>query len=316
MCVEAPREVGGDRPQEVDHPLPRLLRERQEHRRVGLVVQERELLEPPVRPPPQPAGVRPEEVVEIAELVGVHGRPPAAEARDGVAVAQLDDGHLTSGQARRSTGRFGRARPGLVGSWTPGAPAPALVERQRGVDEREVRERLGEVPDEPPASDVVLLGEQAEVVPERRAAARRAPPPRRGGLQREHLDEPERARKERPFAGREAVDADVLLVGAVALDEAVAHQLPLDRRDRAHDPRVVRGEEADDRHQQQARVEPRRAVGLHERAELRVEPLAADLVVDLVAERAPALDRAVEPVAPRRSAPHGRTRPTPSPSSA
>ena len=166
VCVEASREVGGDRPQEVDHPVLGLLRQRQQHGRVGLVVEERELLEPAVRLPSEPAGVRPEEVVEIAELVGVHRGPPAAEGRDGVAVAQLDDGH-------RAT-----AAPVCVGSGAPGAPAPALVERERRVDEREVREGLGEVPEEAPGRDVVLLGEEAEVVPQPEKPLEQLPRPR------------------------------------------------------------------------------------------------------------------------------------------
>jgi hypothetical protein len=37
--------------------------------------------------------VGPEEVVEVAELVGMNGRPFAEEARERVPVANLDDGH-------------------------------------------------------------------------------------------------------------------------------------------------------------------------------------------------------------------------------
>ena len=78
-----------------------------------------------------------------------------------------------------------------------------------------------------------------------------------------------------------------------------------------------RGEEADERDQQQARVELFRAVRLRERAELGVEALARrPRAWIVVADRAPALDRAVEPPASRPSARRGRTRPRPSPSSA
>ena len=166
-----------------------------------------------------------------------------------------------------------------------------------------MRERLREVPDQAPGVDVVLLGEQAEVVAEREQPLEERLRLGEAALEHHHLDEPERARQERPLAGREPVDAGVLLVGAVPLDEPVAHEVPLDRRDRARDARVVDGEEADEGHQQQARVEPRRAVELGERAELLVESLPADLVVDLVAELAPALDRPVAPVL--LDAPHG-----------
>ena len=37
----------------------------------------------------------PEEVVEVAELVGMNGRPAAEERRDLVAVAELDDRHAS-----------------------------------------------------------------------------------------------------------------------------------------------------------------------------------------------------------------------------
>ena len=63
----------------------------------------------------------------------------------------------------------------LVGE-TVGAPEQA----DRGVDQRDVRERLREVADQALGDRVVLLGEQADVVAQRRAAARTAPRPRRG----------------------------------------------------------------------------------------------------------------------------------------
>src|SRR4029453_2349442 len=47
--------------------------------------------------------------------------------------------------------------------------------------------------------------------------------------------------------------------------------------------------------QQQAAVEPLRAIGLHEASQLGVEAVAADVVVNLPRHRAPALDRPLQP---------------------
>ena len=112
-------------------------------------------------------------------------------------------------------------------------------------------------------------------------------------LERVVVGQPEGAGQERPLARRQAVHPGL---GDVARDEPVGHQLPLDRRDGPEHPGVVRRQEADQGHHQQAGVELLRAVRLDEGPDLGVEPLAADLLVDLVADRPPAIDRAVEPV--------------------
>ena len=118
-----------------------------------------------------------------------------------------------------------------------------------------------------------------------RAAARRA----RGAsswrpVQREVVGQPERAGQERALAGRQAVD-----VGAfgrsVAVDEAVRAS------GRARSPRPCRrtrgsvaGRKPTSGIISRLASSCCRAVGLDERAALGVEALAADLVVDLVAE--------------------------------
>ena len=122
-------------------------------------------------------------------------------------------------------------------------------------------------------------------------------------------------RKNAPSPGGRPSTSARLLVVAVALHEAVDEELAPHRLERAAHARVVRREEADERDREQARVEPLRAVRLHERAELRVEALLEHLGVDLVADRPPALDRPVAARAPRQADRRGRTPPTPSPSS-
>ena len=71
----------------------------------------------------------------------MHRGSPAEEAGQGIPVAELDDRHdEPSVDADRLASRTPRSRV---------SRAVALVERQRRVHEREVREGLREVPDEP-----------------------------------------------------------------------------------------------------------------------------------------------------------------------
>src|SRR5258707_7223361 len=86
-------------------------------------------------------------------------------------------------------------------------------------------------------------------------------------------------------------------------DESVVDQLAFDRLDGAADTRVGRGQEADERDEEQARVDLLRPVRLDERPELPVEAALADLGVDLGAQLAPAVDGPLEPLLLDR--PHG-----------
>src|SRR5947208_17140709 len=83
-------------------------------------------------------------------------------------------------------------------------------------------------------------------------------------------------------------------MSAIAEDEAVLHQLALDRFDRASDAWVGRGQEADEREHEEGRVEFARPVRLRKRAELLVLAALADLLVDLVPQPAPAVDGHLE----------------------
>src|SRR6266478_599348 len=106
---------------------------------------------------------------------------------------------------------------------------------ERGVHEREMRERLREVAEEPLLHRVVLLREQAEVVrkPDKAVEERVRVVVPTGQLIA--IDEPERARQKYALARRKAVDA--VMVGAVAQDEPVLQEIVFDRLDRAADPR-------------------------------------------------------------------------------
>jgi hypothetical protein len=77
------------------------------------------------------------------------------------------------------------------------------------------------------------------------------------------------------------------------VDQAVDRQLALDGGHRALDPRVVGGQEPDQRDQEQAGVQVVGPVVLHEGVALAVVALAADLVVELAADAPPAVHRAL-----------------------
>src|SRR3954451_17047731 len=87
----------------------------------------------------------------------------------------------------------------------------------------------------------------ASAVAEREQGLKELPRLVAAAVERERVDEPERARQEDALTGREPVDA---LLGAIAEDEAVPRQLLPDRLHGRADARVVRREEADERQQQ------------------------------------------------------------------
>ena len=100
MGVDARRQLVVDSFEELRHPPRGGLGEREQHGRIGLVVEKHQLLQPVVALPREPARVRPEEVVQIAERVRVNGGTTTTEARDDIAVTQLDDTHAASVENR------------------------------------------------------------------------------------------------------------------------------------------------------------------------------------------------------------------------
>src|SRR3954471_9736803 len=102
--------------------------------------------------------------------------------------------------------------------------------------------------------------------------------------------EPEAAGEKRALTRRQSV----LRLGAVVAEhEAIDEQALLDRRDGALHARIVRGKESDDRDHEHARVELPGAIRLHEGVQPGVEALLADLVVYLLAQRAPTVNGVV-----------------------
>src|SRR5947207_540959 len=126
--------------------------------------------------------------------------------------------------------------------WGGSGSCPLAAEDPGRADEREVGECLREVADLPVAGGVVLLGVQAEVVAQGEEPLEQFPRLGLAAVERERLDQPERAGKELALAARQAVVADV---GRVAGDEAVMAELAADRVDGGGETAVGRVEQAD-----------------------------------------------------------------------
>src|SRR5215213_1200574 len=170
----------------------------------------------------------------------------------------------------------------------------SVGESERAVDQRQVRQRLREVADQPLCTRVVLLAQQPHVVTQREqpleelfglALAADAP---------QRLDQPEAADQERSLVPGKAV---VGFARAVAQDEAVFGQLVSYRLDGAYHPLVVVGQEPDARDEQRACVERVGTIRLCEGSSLGVVALLQDFVVDLVAHGPPTLHGSLEPEA-------------------
>ena len=96
----------------------------------------------------------------------------------------------------------------------------------------------GKFPSWRPVLRVVLLREETDVVPQREQPLEQLLRLLAAPLEREHLDEPERAGEEDAFARRQPVDVPVLL-RPVSEHESVVRELAPDRLHGGHDPRVV-----------------------------------------------------------------------------
>ena len=160
------------------------------------------------------------------------------------------------------------------------------------IDQRHMGERLREVADQPPRVDVVLLRQQPDVVAQRQQPVEQAlrPPRRRPVITTRRPARSEQARKApSPCASPVSISA-----GSWRITKPSCSRRRSTARDGAHDARVVGRQETGGGDQQQAAVEPLRAVGLHEAAQLGVVAVGADVVVDLPRHRAPALDRSFQ----------------------
>ena len=159
---------------------------------------------------------------------------------------------------------------------------------ERGVDQRDVRERLRKVSELAPRRGSYSSAKRPTSL---RSASRRSKSSRASAMRpcRINCRRARSCRREmplRPVAGR----PPPLRCRSGITNPSTIKPL-LDRLHRADDARVGRRQKADERQQQQARIERLRPVGLNKAAELGIERLAADVLVDLVAHPPPALER-------------------------
>src|SRR5215470_19888709 len=110
-------------------------------------------------------------------------------------------------------------------------------------------------------------------------------------LQRKIVGEPERARQKNSFSGRQAID---FFFWVIPRNETVAHQITLDRCNRAAHAGIVRRQETYKRDHQKAGIQLFSSVELHEGIALCIESLTAYFIVNGRAEFAPALYRSLQ----------------------
>jgi hypothetical protein len=129
---------------------------------------------------------------------------------------------------------------------------PRRTEIMRGVDQRDVRQRLREIAGLPAGAGVEFLRQQAEIVGDRHDTVEHDL--RLVDITGQHISvgEPQAAGQERALDRLGLVRH---LARVVAQHEPVAHHVPLDRIDRAADARIGRPQEADRGQQQQAGIE-------------------------------------------------------------
>ena len=128
--------------------------------------------------------------------VGAAALPPAPSLRPPLA----SEIGLGAGRSVRSLALGERRRLARRGRRELADVGERALEPHRRVDEADVRERLREVADEPAELRVVLLGEQAELVPEREQALEHLPRLVELAEEDEVVDEPEGAEEERALA--------------------------------------------------------------------------------------------------------------------
>src|SRR5579862_1043657 len=160
----------------------------------------------------------------------------------------------------------------------------------RRVDERDMAEGLWKIPELAAKSGIVFFGEQADVIAQIEQTQVEFA---RLLMTAGHpivVGEPERARNECPLTRRETIDAGL---GRIPEHQPFVHEFSFDRGDRRSYARILRGQETDQRNHQQRRVERFRSVILDERITLRIEATAANVAMNLVAERSPAIDRSI-----------------------
>ena len=132
-----------------------------------------------------------------------------------------------------------------------------------------MRKGLREISDLPPRVGNILFSEQANIIAYYHQAFEQGACLDIAPLQNVSVGKPEGAGEEGALSRRQTVNVSL---APIAQDEAIGHQLPLDRRDGATHARIIGRQEAHDREPQQARIEFAAAEALRKRIEPLVNP--------------------------------------------
>src|SRR5262249_24031749 len=156
------------------------------------------------------------------------------------------------------------------------SPAPlqraggGVVEAQRRPNESEMRKGLRKISDLPPSVGNILFSKQANIIANCQQAFEQDACLGIAPLQNVSVGKPECTGEEGAFSRRETVNIGL---ASIAQDEAIGHQLPLDRRDGATHARIIGRQEANDGEPQQTRIEFAATETLRKRIEAMVESL-------------------------------------------
>src|SRR6478672_9726445 len=163
-----------------------------------------------------------------------------------------------------------------------------MREIARSIHQREMREGLWEIADQPARARFVLLAEQSNIITQRQKMVEQAQCFVAAAEHEIGIGEPEAAGKKDTLARRKTIGCGRAVV---AQHQAVYQQAALDGRNGRNDPGIVRWKESDGRQQQQAGVQFLRTIGAYERTEIRIEASRADVGMNAVAYVAPFLNR-------------------------
>src|SRR5215510_5304872 len=155
-------------------------------------------------------------------------------------------------------------------------------------DESKVRKRLRKIADLPLRLRIVFFRQQADIVANRQQALEQGGRFGVAVLQRVIVGKPKAAREKYPFSRSQTINAGL---GSITKYEPVDRELLLDSRNGAAHAWIFRRQEADERHQQQTRIELAASEALREGVAAAVESKLTNRRVHVVANSSPPFQR-------------------------
>gem|GEM_PF-5584553 len=154
-----------------------------------------------------------------------------------------------------------------------------------------MRKTLRKVAHQAAAHDVVLFRQQPQVVAQGQQTVEKPLRIAQPALHDVGVRQPETARQEDALLALQPV---VGILDRIPAQQAAVHEFAFDRVYGARHARIACRQKAHLRDQQQARVQRRRSVTLHEAAASAVVAMLADVLVDAFAQPAPGIDRPLQ----------------------